>query len=455
MHFAALGAMLFALSALARRGAADRRAQAPAPVRRTVVIATSDVDAARASFRAASKREPSPQELADLVQGVISEELLFREGLALGLDRDDRVVRRRVIEKMTALARPTAPDSDPPRDELARHYQLYQHRFAQAAAVSFEQLYFDPARRGDATAAASQALAALDKAGAADPAPAGVGDASVLPATMKRRSQLELAHLMGEGFATAVFAAPIGRWHGPVPSPAGRSPGACDRARARAPAPVRRGREAGARRLADAGDARPAGRGAQRAAALRDLAAARDAADAGGGARAGAVPGTGAMTRAARIVLASLAVAFALPAAARAHDLRPALLSVTQVGAEQYDVEFRVPIEATLEEAPAPIFPAGSERVGGTTRTRFGAMSVERFRVQVPGGLAGRRLGVRFAGGGGSEVLVRVASSDGAHQRRTARSRSRARATRTGWCRRRRPRAPWRPRICAWASSTS
>ena len=113
-------------------------------------------------------------------------------------------------------------------------------------------------------------------------------------------------------------------------------------------------------------------------------------------------------------MLASLAVAFALPAAtARAHDLRPALLSVTEVGAELYDVEFGVPIEATLEEAPAPIFPAGSERAGGTTRTRFGAMSVERFRVQVPGGLAGRRLGVRFAGGGGSEVLVRVASSDG------------------------------------------
>ena len=35
---------------------------------------------------------------------------------------------------------------------------------------------------------------------------------------MKRRSQLELAHLLGEGFATAVFAAPVGRWHGPVPS---------------------------------------------------------------------------------------------------------------------------------------------------------------------------------------------------------------------------------------------
>jgi peptidyl-prolyl cis-trans isomerase C len=219
VHFAVLGAVLFALSALARRGAADPRAHAPTgPVRRTVAVTTSDVDAARAGFHAASKREPNPQELADLVQGVISEELLFREGLALGLDRDDRVVRRRVIEKMTALARPTAPDSDPPRDELARHYQRYQHRFVQPAAVSFEQLYFDPGRRGDATAAASEALAALGKARADEPAPAGVGDTFVLQAAMQRRSQLELSHLLGEGFAAAVFAAPVGRWHGPVPS---------------------------------------------------------------------------------------------------------------------------------------------------------------------------------------------------------------------------------------------
>jgi len=119
------------------------------------------------------------------------------------------------------------------------------------------------------------------------------------------------------------------------------------------------------------------------------------------------------MTRVAAIALASLAVALVLPAAARVRVVPPALLSVTQVGPERYDVEFRVPIEATLAEAPEPIFPDGSKRAGGTTRTRFGTMSIERFRVQVPGDLAGRRLGVRFAGSGRSEVLVRVATRDG------------------------------------------
>jgi hydrogenase/urease accessory protein HupE len=109
-----------------------------------------------------------------------------------------------------------------------------------------------------------------------------------------------------------------------------------------------------------------------------------------------------------------LAVAVALaPAAARAHELRPALLSVTQTAADHYEVELRVPMEAMLEEGPTPEFPAGSERVGATTRTRFGTMVVERFRVRVPGGLAGNRVGVHFSRGVPGEVLVRVATSDG------------------------------------------
>jgi hydrogenase/urease accessory protein HupE len=119
------------------------------------------------------------------------------------------------------------------------------------------------------------------------------------------------------------------------------------------------------------------------------------------------------MTAARGIVLAAAVAALLAPAAARAHDLRPALLSVTPAGADDHDVELRVPIETALQAPPEAIFPAGSARIGDTARSRFGDMAVERFRVRVPGGLAGRRLGVRFGGGAGGEVLIRVAGSDG------------------------------------------
>ena len=159
----------------AARGRRSGRGGGGAPVSRAVTIGPRDLEVQRASFRAAWKREPATSELADLMEAFISEEMLFREGAALGLDRDDAVVRRRLIEKATALARPSAPVSEPEAAELRRWYQMYPHRFQQPAAFSLEQLYFDARKHADARAAASAALAALASQPAATPAPAGRG----------------------------------------------------------------------------------------------------------------------------------------------------------------------------------------------------------------------------------------------------------------------------------------
>jgi hypothetical protein len=222
-HFAALGALLFLVWSLVH-WSKDR---APPPgtsdaISRTVTVAPADVASLRAGFRTSWKRDPDPGELADLVQVFISEEILFREGMALRLDQDDRVVRRRVIEKMTALARPTSAGGEPSRAELRRWYETYRHRFVRRAAVSFDQLFFDPQRPGGGAAeAAARALESLGAAAPADPAPAGVGDRSVLPARLADKSEVELAHLLGQSFAREAFGAPVGRWHGPVKSKLG------------------------------------------------------------------------------------------------------------------------------------------------------------------------------------------------------------------------------------------
>ena len=216
VHFGVLGALLFVLWGLVRRGAPDGQPGPPSPVSRTVTVRAEDVEGLRAGFRTAWKRDPNPGELADLLVTFVNEEVLFREGMAQGLDRDDRVVRRRVIEKMTALARPTAP-GEPTRDELRRWYQTYSHRFLRAATVTFEQVFFDPKRRGDADGAARNALAHLTDKGPGTAAPAG-GDSFVLPSLMADKSAIELSHLFSPAFAAAVFEAPPGRWQGPVAS---------------------------------------------------------------------------------------------------------------------------------------------------------------------------------------------------------------------------------------------
>src|SRR5262245_44896059 len=191
-HFVALGALIFAVWSLMGRHGAPPPAGAPASVSRTIDVTGADIDGLRSGFRAAWKRDPSPAELADLVEGFVSDEILFREGMARGLDRDDRVVRRRVVEKMAALARPVAPSSDPSQSELHAWYQRYAHRCSRQASVTFDQLFFDPKRHDDPRAAAAAALAPLGGAAPTDAAPAGVADVFFLPPRMTGKSELEL-----------------------------------------------------------------------------------------------------------------------------------------------------------------------------------------------------------------------------------------------------------------------
>ncbi|MFI5064367.1 MAG: hypothetical protein ACHP9Z_10365 [Streptosporangiales bacterium] len=55
------------------------------------------------------RRPPTVAESDRSVADFIREEVLYREALALGLDRDDLVVRRRLVQKMEMLALCDAP----------------------------------------------------------------------------------------------------------------------------------------------------------------------------------------------------------------------------------------------------------------------------------------------------------------------------------------------------------
>jgi hypothetical protein len=224
VQFLAGGALIFALYSL--REAADSvgeatRGQKTGPselasldVDRTIVIGRADLQTLRDNFARGARRAPTTDELGDAIETFVNEEMLYREGKSLGLDREDVVVRRRIIEKMTVLARPAAPSPEPSEAELRTWFARYPHRFRQAPRLSFEQRFFDPKRRPDAAAVAKQVLAGLaarvTRAEALPPQ-----DGFVLPDVMEERSDLQITHLYGPDFLQAVLAAPIGRWSGP------------------------------------------------------------------------------------------------------------------------------------------------------------------------------------------------------------------------------------------------
>lgn len=143
-----------------------------------------------------------------------AEQALHREAVALGMDRTDTVVRRKLVQRVKLEIEAEAQRAEPTDAELRAWLEAHPDRGAAPPRRAFRHLFFDPARRGpDAERDAQRALAAL----ASDAA----GDACLVPADQPLQSRAFVARLLGPAFADALFDAPPGVWTGPLRSSLG------------------------------------------------------------------------------------------------------------------------------------------------------------------------------------------------------------------------------------------
>lgn len=134
LHFLALGALLFAMYGWMNGGGAGAD--------REIVVTRGQLTSLKAQFERLWQRQPNAQELQGLVDGWVREEVLYREGLAMGLDRDDAVVRRRIAQKLEFLADSEAAGvaSD---GQLQAWLTQHAADYTVEPIYSLQQLYFD------------------------------------------------------------------------------------------------------------------------------------------------------------------------------------------------------------------------------------------------------------------------------------------------------------------------
>jgi len=161
VHFLFLGMTLLGLHQWLGNSAGD-----VADVRHNIVVSQGRMRSLAEPFNRLWGRPPTQEELAGLVRDYIREEVMYREALALGLDRNDTIVRRRLAQKMTFFLEDTARLAEPTNEELRRIYDADLKRFQMPVRVSFIQVYFNRDRRGEQTTAdAKRVLAELSKSG--------------------------------------------------------------------------------------------------------------------------------------------------------------------------------------------------------------------------------------------------------------------------------------------------
>jgi len=158
LHFFLLGAVLFGLYGVLHGGLG----KAPDEI----VVSRNQLQSLHKQFQLTRQRAPTPQELRELVDSWVREEILYREGIAMGLDRDDSIVRRRVAQKLEFISQEATPAMPTPQDL---------------------QAWLD-----------------------AHP--------TLLPAALQDARAFEVTRTFGSEFAQALETLPVGSWQGPMRS---------------------------------------------------------------------------------------------------------------------------------------------------------------------------------------------------------------------------------------------
>src|SRR5512140_853104 len=141
LHFLLLGAGLFLAYRLTPRTAGSGESG-------QVLVTQGQIEHLAAGFAKTWQRPPTPQELAGLVRDRVREEVYCREAFAMGLDKDDTVIRRRLRQKMEFVSDDIAAQAEPSDAELTVYLQTHPDAFRVPPQFTFHQVYLDSKARG-------------------------------------------------------------------------------------------------------------------------------------------------------------------------------------------------------------------------------------------------------------------------------------------------------------------
>ena len=213
LHFLLIGAALFAGYAMLER----ERGAAASP--KEIRLTLGELAQLEMLFESKWRRAPTREEFQRLVEDRVREEVLYREALAMGLDKDDTIVKRRMAQKMKFLAEDVVAAREPTTEALRAWFATHGALFALPPRGSFRHVYFSPDRRGgrarsDAERALAQLAGKPEDSALAD----SLGDPFMFQDYYADRSPQAIAREFGPEFAQAVLKLKPGTWQGPLAS---------------------------------------------------------------------------------------------------------------------------------------------------------------------------------------------------------------------------------------------
>ena len=215
LHFLLIGGALFLLYGLQNQGTSNTNDR--------IVISKADIDRLNTLWQKKRLRPATQVELDGLIEQQIREEVMYREALAMGMDQNDAIVRRRLAQKVEFISADLAAQVEPTDEELTEYLAAHSDQFEVPARMSFVQVYFNIDRRGEQ--AEKDALRLLhdlkQNASKADSTQVDIeaaGDPFMMGLQHENITEYGVSRLFGKDFASELFTLPSGSWQGPVSS---------------------------------------------------------------------------------------------------------------------------------------------------------------------------------------------------------------------------------------------
>jgi peptidyl-prolyl cis-trans isomerase C len=213
LHFVLIGLVLFGFYAYTHRGRVGVESS------RQIALSLDELRGMETFFEAQWHRQPTPVEFQSMVEDKVREEVLYREGLAMGLDKDDTIVKRRMAQKMQFIAEDVAAAHEPSTAELKAWFQKNADKFKLPSRYSFRHLYFSPDKRGkNAHGDAASVLARIAGLPEDSNVTASLSDSFMFQDYYGDRTPSAIAKEFGPPFAVAIEKVKPGSWQGPIES---------------------------------------------------------------------------------------------------------------------------------------------------------------------------------------------------------------------------------------------
>ena len=174
-----------------------------------IYISDEEIISLVSAWKSQVGRNPNDDEIARIINNLVEEEILYREAIILGLDKEDRIIKRRLAQKISFLKQESIPNK-PTNDELMNYFKANKEQYFIESTYTFTHYFFSADNNSDERSKISYKDLLNDREISSDPFFLGKNFVNV---TLKN-----IESNFGKKFSLSFSNITLNEWIGPIES---------------------------------------------------------------------------------------------------------------------------------------------------------------------------------------------------------------------------------------------